>query len=193
MDVSFFCRFSLPFQTQTKNAFPGTLAGKGVLCVTNTVKPNVKLGVFWLGLAWLGLQEMYHSFTPTIYLKYPKTKTFYRRGLWGFVGLLGSLCFLCYRVCCVNQTNPTNAKNSINLHPNVSVFPCFLCVLRVPGGKLLCNFISKNELACQALILFVKAIIQGDYNQLLFINFANYLLEPHPNYPVIHSGINIFA
>ena len=48
-----FCRFSLPFQTKIKNAFPGTMAGKGVLCVTNTVKLKVKLGVFWLGLAWL--------------------------------------------------------------------------------------------------------------------------------------------
>jgi len=38
-----------------KNAFPGTLARKGVLCVTETVELKVKLGVFWLGLAWLGL------------------------------------------------------------------------------------------------------------------------------------------
>jgi len=92
-----------------KNAFPGTLAGKGVLCVAKTVKLKVKLGVFWLGLAWLGLQEMCHSFTPTIYLKYPKTKTFYRRGLWGFVGLLG------YRV---NPKNPPFLFSQV-LHFNV--------------------------------------------------------------------------
>ncbi len=67
-----FYRFSLPFQTQTKNAFPGALAGKGVLCAAKTVKRKVILRVFglaWLGLAWLGLQEVYHSLISPIYIE----------------------------------------------------------------------------------------------------------------------------
>ena len=98
MDVSFFCRFSLPFQTQTKNAFPGTLAGKGVLCVTNTVKPNVKLGVFcWLGLAWLGLAWLARN-VPFVYpynlFKISKNQNFLPQRALGFRGFVGFLVFL---------------------------------------------------------------------------------------------------